>query len=375
MPTIHSSTSLTILALFSFFGLVHLFYQLFFFTRAFTFKGKGSKSRQQPFVSVIVCARNELDNLRKLIPRLLEQDYPHFEVIIVDDRSDDIQYDYLLEIKGLYENLRVVRIHFTPEGMNPKKYALTIGIRAARGEHLLFTDADCMPASTHWISAMMAEFGQDDEIVLGYAPYEKQPTLLNLLIRYDTFYTAVQYFSFALAGLPYMGVGRNLAYRKSLFMKLKGFYKHIQVTGGDDDLFVNRAAHAGNVSVCTTADAYTYSIPKATWPEWYKQKLRHYHAGKYYKSIDKLNLGLLHGSNLAFYVAGFILSLQPSGWLVTATGLGVKWVVQTIIFYKIKQTIKERLPVLALPVLDVAHTFIAFVFSASALFARRVEWR
>jgi cellulose synthase/poly-beta-1,6-N-acetylglucosamine synthase-like glycosyltransferase len=365
---------LTLLGLFSFFGVLHLFYQLFFFSRTGTFSQINNKSNDNPFVSVIVCARNELENLKKLIPYLLEQDYPNYEIIIVDDRSEDAQYDFLLEQRSVHKNLRLVRIHFTPEGMNPKKYALTIGIRAAKGEHLLFTDADCVPASNLWIKSMISAFGTNDEIVLGYAPYIKNSSLLNLLIRYDTFYTAIQYFSFALAGLPYMGVGRNLAYRKSLFMKLKGFYKHIHVTGGDDDLFVNRAAHAGNVSVCAVEDAYTYSLPKTSWKAWFRQKKRHYHAGKYYKSFDKLNLSLLHGSNFAFYFFGFQLFFYSDLLIPVAIGFGVKWLVQIMLFYRIKEVIKEPIPVLLFPLLDVVHTFISFVFGTAALFSKRVTW-
>ena len=374
MFEIQNPALLVLFAAFCFFGVIHIFYQLYFFSRTGTFKQKDPQSTLLPFASIIICARNELENLSKLIPKLMEQDYPNYEVIIVDDRSEDPQYDFLLEQRTAYKHLRLVRIHFTPEGMNPKKYALTIGIRAAKGEHLLFTDADCMPASNQWLKAMMATFGNDDEIVLGYAPYEKKGGLLNLLIRYDTFYTAVQYFSFALAGLPYMGVGRNLAYKKSLFMKLKGFYKHIQVTGGDDDLFVNRAAHAGNVSVCALPDAYTYSLPKTSWKSWFRQKRRHYFASKYYKPIDKLNLSLLHGSNFAFYVFGFQMLFSPELMIIALLGLGLKWLIQMALFYRIKAVIREPIHVLLFPILDVLHTVSSFTFGAAAFFSRKVVW-
>lgn len=352
----------------------NLFYQFYFFNRISSFKPE-TKVNFRPPVSVVVCARDELMNLKQLIPLLCSQEYPAFEIIIVDDRSEDEQYDFLLEQKAIYPKLKLVRINYTPDHINSKKYALTMGIRAASYEYLLFTDADCLPNGNQWIESMAKYFSSGEEIILGYAPYKKYAGFLNLLIRYDTFFTAIQYFSFALAGLPYMGVGRNLAYKQSLFLKLKGFYKHISITGGDDDLFVNRAARKDNVAVCLENTAYTYSEPKHSFKDWYVQKRRHFHVGKYYKKEDKINIGLIHASNLGFYVCLVPLFFSPLfRWYVLGTLL-FKWLIQIWIMSRIKKVIHEKIALAWIPFLDLVHTILIFVFGIPALISKKVHWK
>lgn len=323
---------------------------------------------------MVVCARNELANLQKLIPLLLEQDYPDFEVIIIDDRSDDPMYDYMLEQKSAHNKVHLVRINYTPEGMNPKKFALTMGIKSARHPNLLFTDADCFPTGNNWIRSMARHMVGKEEIILAYSPYYKESGLLNLLIRYDTFYTAVQYFSLALAGLPYMGVGRNLAYKKPLFLKLKGFFKHMPLTGGDDDLFVNRASTRENIAVCLNPESFTFSIPKHSWGDWYRQKTRHLSVGHFYKTHHKWLLGLLHASNLFFYVAWIPLLLFPPVLPIVAGIFAVKMINQAYVMTRVNSRLKESIPFWMFPILDIVHSISIFVFSFPARFSKRTTW-
>ena len=215
-------------------------------------------------VSVIVCAHDELENLKELIPQLLSQDHPEFEVIIVDDRSNDSTFDFLLEETAKDHRLRMVHVNRTPPHTNSKKYALTLGIKAARFEWLLFTDADCRPDGNSWISTMSNQFNDATQFVLGYSPYMKGKGFLNAFIRFDTLMTAIQYVSFAILGNPYMGVGRNLAYRRSSFLGVKGFNNIIAITGGDDDLFVNLHAKGSNTAVCVDRASQTHSKPKTS---------------------------------------------------------------------------------------------------------------
>ena len=161
-----------------------------------------------------------------------------------------------------------------------KKFPLSIGIKSSKHEILLLTDADCIPASENWIQKMQAGFSEGIEIVLGYGGYKKRKGLLNFLVRYEAFHTALQYLSMALGGLPYMGVGRNLAYKKSLFYQQKGFAAHHHLPGGDDDLFINSCASKRNTAVCIDQEAFTYSTPPATWKSWYLQKRRHNSTGR-----------------------------------------------------------------------------------------------
>ncbi|MEP2023260.1 glycosyltransferase, partial [Reichenbachiella sp.] len=208
--------------------------------------GYKSNAKKQYPVSVIVCAHNELDHLKKLIPILLKQSHADFEIVIVDDRSDDGTYDYLLGNQS--DKLKFARVDQVHDHINAKKFALTMGIKAASNDIILLTDADCLPVSENWISQMTGSFRKDVQYVLGVSPYEKSKGLLGQFIQFETQWTAMNYIGFALAGNPYMAVGRNLAYRKSSFLDHKGFSKIQHITGGDDDLIVNDHATKSNTN-------------------------------------------------------------------------------------------------------------------------------
>lgn len=365
---------LSLAGIFVFCCLIQIFFHWYFFWRIAHFEDRTTDPPVLPPVSVIICARNELANLQRLIPILLEQNYPDFEIVIIDDRSDDPMYDYMLEQKATHKQVKLVRINYTPEGMNPKKFALTMGIRSARHQNLLFTDADCFPNSPEWIRSMARYMVGKEEIVLAYSPYQKKSGFLNLLIRYDTFFTAVQYFSFALAGLPYMGVGRNLSYKKPLFMRLKGFYKDVPITGGDDDLFVNRASTQENIAVCLLPESFMESVPKTTWYSWYRQKTRHLAISKRYKSIHIWLLVLMGASNVFSYLLLIPLSFYPLTWPVAAGGFMLKMMNQMVILHKAKKRLGERISSGWLPLLDFVHTFTIFAFSFPARFSKRATW-
>jgi glycosyltransferase involved in cell wall biosynthesis len=275
-----------------FFGatLIQLFYILFVFTRL-SRHHDITETDYLPPVSIIIAASNELENLRELLPILDEQDYPDFEILVADDRSSDGTYDYLINNPDRIKHLNYLRVQDLPDHYTAKKYAVTLAVKKAKNPWLLFTDADCRPLDQHWIKQMVSQCGAGREIVLGFSRYQKLPGKLNALIRYETFQTALQYLSFALSRMPFMGVGRNLMYKKELFWKNGGFSGHNTLLSGDDDLFINKAATKYNVGVCV--EAQTESIPKTTWKEWYVQKKRHLSVGKKYKTRDRINLGLL----------------------------------------------------------------------------------
>lgn len=266
--------------------------------------------------SVLICARNESDNLRHNLRAVLEQEHPDFEVLVVDDASTDDTPAVLAFFREKYPQLRVLRIDKkTAPG---KKQALAAGIAAARHDLLVFTDADCRPASRHWLTAMTAFFRRPAiEIVLGYGPVFPEKTALNYWIGYETATTALQYLSLARAGLPYMGVGRNLAWRKSLFARTGGFAAHAHLASGDDDLLVNAAARRGNTALCLDPAAFVFSEGKKTWPSWLRQKRRHLSAGPTYRPLHRAVLGAMSLSHVLHYALGGLL---------LAAGFGTKYV-------------------------------------------------
>lgn len=328
-----------------------------------------------PPVSVIVCAHNEEANLRELIPQLLEQSYPVFEVIIVNDRSDDDTHWFLQELAAAHPQLRFVTVNETPARMNSKKYALTLGIRAARHPIILLTDADCRPASAQWIRAMASSFDDATQLVIGYSPYYPAAGFLNAFIRFETLLTGVQYMGMALLGMPYMGVGRNLAYRKSLFMDNKGFHDYMDLTGGDDDLFVNRHARAGNTRICVGTETLVYSLPKKSWRAYFQQKLRHLSAGKHYKMSHRWLLGLFHVSYILSWALGITLvALQVDFYYSIIVILVMRSVVILLTTWRVTGRLGDKGTSWLTLFLDFIYVFYYISTGLRALFTKKVKW-
>lgn len=322
-------------------ALVQLYYYLFYFRRLAFFKTQVKQQSQTHPVSVIICARDEDENLARNLPGVLVQDYCYtHEVIVVNDNSVDDSKYILSELQKTFKKLQIVELSQEAKHINGKKFPLSVGIKEAKNEIVLLTDADCVPATGHWMFKMQEAFHNGVGIALGYGAYQKLPGLLNKLIRFETFHTALQYLSFALAGQPYMGVGRNLAYRKSLFLENKGFSSINHIPGGDDDLFINKVATAENTRVVVDPNAFTVSKPKTTWKNWKRQKYRHYTTAKFYKKKHQYLLGIYAASLFLFYPL-FALSLFFFDWRYTLIPFGSKLLVQGIIWYRSMKKLNE----------------------------------
>ncbi len=281
---------------------IQIFYYLFFFLRLAFYQTKTKQVSQTHPVSVIICSRDEAANLVKNLPGALVQNYKTtHEVIVVNDNSLDESKYILEEYQRKFRQLQLVELKQEARFIPGKKFPLSIGIKTAKHEIVLLTDADCVPASEFWIEKMQEGFDDGIEIVLGYGPLHKKKGFFNKMVRWETFHTALQYLSYAERGMAYMGVGRNLSYRKSVFFRHKGFSAHNHVPGGDDDLFINKATTKKNTAIVIDKDAFTLSEPATTWKQWVRQKTRHYTTSKYYKGIHKFLLGLYAFSFFLFY--------------------------------------------------------------------------
>jgi Glycosyltransferases, probably involved in cell wall biogenesis len=353
-------------------GIQVLFLLLFLF--AFL-RAKPKAAQPAVPVSIIICAHDEEKNLKELIPQLLSQDYPDFEVIVVEDRSNDGTFDYLLHATKEFPKLKMVRVTHKPEHIHGKKFALTLGIKAAQFDWVLLTDADCRPTGDQWIKEMMGNRDEKTEIILGFSPYEKIPGLLNSFIRFESFLTGIQFMGLALLGKPYMGVGRNLAYKRSLFLNNKGFNAHLGVTGGDDDLFVNQHTTINNTAVSMGSASVTISQPKKTWKEFFVQKLRHLSAGKRYKLTDRLMLGAFALTWLFvwFWAAPIaIMSAFPVG--LSALFL-VRWMIMIGLFQIAPQKLGGSFEGWKTPFLDFIYAFYYLVTGLRALVVKKVKWK
>lgn len=359
-----------------------LFYWAFFMFRIR--RRPRNLASRLPNVSIVVCARNEEDNLQKLIPALVAQKYAaKKQIVIVDDCSTDDTPLVLARLRAQYPEVYTTTIPTDAVFHHGKKLALNVGIKAAKYDHIVFTDADCVPASENWLTLMAEAYGNDStELVLGYGRYAKRPGLLNLLLRYETFWNAVQYFGIARASKPFMGVGRNLSYSKQLFDRSSKFRNHLYVLSGDDDLFVSEMGTRANTAIVFEAPAHTISEPKNTWLTYSAQKSRHLTTASLYPPVVKFWLGSEITSRLIFWLA--IIAAALLG-IITQTPIllesaGIALAARTILIYiamglAARNMGESRLWLLALPMDLLIPTMQSLAWLTGRLTKTRNTWK
>lgn len=349
-------------------------YYLIYYIRIAVYK-RAPQLKTYP-LSVIICAKNESENLVKNLPAVLEQDHEDFEVIVVDDCSTDSTSEVLSEFQQKYKHLRTTTITPDRKFTHGKKLAVTVGIKAAKNEWLVFTDADCIPVSNLWLKRIQENITDKTEIILGYGGYGQRKGLLNKYIRYDTIFIAMHYMGFALARKPYMGVGRNLAYRKSLFFRNKGFASHYHLLSGDDDLFVNETANKKNTAVEVHRDSHTISEPKYTWKQWFTQKKRHYSTSSLYQPKHYFMLGLEPLSRVLFFLTLCYLLIFKILWPYVLMAAGFRIILQIIVFKLTMLRLRERKLLFWILIFDLFSILINFkIYLSSAFRSKKSEWK
>jgi len=354
---------------------IQLLYYFLLFARLAFHKTKPRNISQTHPVSVIICARDEAANLAKNLPGALIQQYrTTHEVILVNDNSFD-ESKYIVEAyQKEYKQLHLIELKQEARFIPGKKFPLSIGIKTAKYEIVLLTDADCVPASEFWIEKMQEGFADKTEIVLGHGALHKKKGFFNKLVRWENLHTALQYLSYAKAGLTYMGVGRNLSYKKAIFFRHKGFSSHNHVPGGDDDLFINKAATKANTNIVIDKDAFTLSEPAKNWKQWTKQKKRHYTTSKYYKPLHKFLLGLYAFSHFLFYPL-FVVSAVFYSWKEALAVFAIRCITQGIILFNVSKKLNEKdlFPIYWL--LDIWMFFYYIIFSTSLFKKPAKTWK
>lgn len=332
-------------------------------------------TRELPPLSVILCARNEADNLRKILPAILEQDYPEFEVIVINDASTDETEDILGVMEEKYPHL----YHsFTPDSaryISHKKLALTLGIKASKHDWLVFTETNCMPTGNQWLKLMARNFTPHTQVVLGYSGYDRAKGWLHKRVAFDTLFQSLRYLGFALAGKPYMAIGRNLAYRKELFFKHKGFSTYLNLQRGEDDLFINQIANGANTRVETDINATMRIQPVYRYKEWKEEKVSYVATSRFYRGMQRTLLGLETSTRLLFYaacIAGIAYGIMNFHWLVAGIALLI-WLLRFAVqAFVINQAAKEmgggRKYYFSLPVFDILQPLQSLNFKLSRRF-------
>lgn len=342
----------------------------------FTFSKVVKTTPKRIPISIIVCAKNEGENSKKFIPLLLEQDYPDFEIVLIDDSSTDETLDLFEEFERQDSRVKLVKVINNEAFWGNKKFALTLGIKAAKNEYLLFIDADCYPTSKNWIASMSSHFTLKKAIVLGYGAYEKIPnSFLNKLIRFETLLTATQYFAWAKMGKPYMGVGRNLAYKREAFFNVNGFIDHMKLRSGDDDLFINQAATRENTTICFSKDSFTYSMPKSSFSAWFTQKRRHVSTATYYKLFDRIQLAVFFLSQLLFFFLSTILLISQFEWLFVVGIIVVRYAFSWTSLGFAANKLNEQDTIYWFPIMEIALLFTHLNVFFINLFSKPVHWK
>ncbi|MBC8753586.1 glycosyltransferase [Kordia sp. YSTF-M3] len=352
---------------------IQIIYFLTFGAFAFA-KDKKSKQYDIP-VSVIVCAKNEVENLQQLLPQLLQQSYKNFEIVLINDASSDETLEVMEQFQKENNNIKVVDVENNEAFWGNKKYALTLGIKAATNDFLVFTDADCVPATKHWLTEMAQRFSSKKKIIIGYGAYAKKKySFLNLLIRFETLMAAIQAFSYAKIGIPYTAVGRNLAYHRDEFYKVSGFINHMKIRSGDDDLFIKDAASGKNTAICFAKNSFTISKSKTSFGTWFQQKRRHVSTSSHYKFIHKFLLGTFFTTQLLFWILAIIL-LCTSAWQYALIVLGFRIIIQYFILGFAASKLKEQDTLYLLPILEIFLIIIHFGIFIANMTSKPTHWK
>ena len=351
-----------------------MIYYWMIYSRLAFYREKEKDPSPKP-VSVIICAKNEYQNLLHNLPLVLEQDYPDYEVIVVNDASEDDSIELLNSLTRKYKHLRIFDLERNLNFFSGKKFPLSMGIKSAQHEIILLTDADCRPASPHWIKTMVANYYDQVEIVLGYGTYKKTVGFLNQLIRYDAFLVAMQYLSFALAGSPYMGVGRNLSYKRGLFYQAKGFTSHYKLKSGDDDLFINRAANRSNTRIEISPDSHTISTAKANLVQWIIQKRRHYSTAHYYRPVFKFFLSIGYISKLLLYLSFVTLLILNYNLLIALIAFSVFFISHWVILALSTNKMRENDLAVLSPILEIIVMALSPVIYFSNRIIKQEKWK
>lgn len=354
-----------------FFCIQFCYYGLIFSRFAFTKPLTGTPKKIP--VSVIIWAKNEYENLRTLLPLLLSQKYPHFELVLIDDDSSDESLDLLEAYEKQYAFIKVVKVKNNEAFWGNKKYALTLGIKAAKYEYLLFTDANCRPENENWMQDMTSHFTVKKTIVLGYSSfYKTKGSFLNKLIRFDNALAAIQYFSWTKIGKPYKGIGRNLAYKKSEFFNVRGFMDHMKIRTGDDDLFINQASTAENTTINTTS--FTYSESRTTYSSWLQLKKDQVTSARYYKGFDQFQLAIHFISQFFFICLAIVLLAFQHNWIAVAILLGFRYIFNWIVIGYGASKLNEKDIIFGYPLFELIVLITHIRIAITNLFSKKSSW-
>jgi glycosyltransferase involved in cell wall biosynthesis len=349
---------------------VQFFYFILVFGK-FSFDKPAVLKHSQPAVSVIVYAKNDQENMVRLLPKLTAQNYSNFEIVLIDDASGDDAVAVFEDFAKQYKNIKIVSVAHNEQFWGNKKYALTLGIKAASNDCLLFIDNNCLPVSRNWIATMSSQFDTEKNIILGYNTIANQAGFLNALIRFDRFFKNLQLFAWAKNEKPFSGSNKNIAYTKEAFFSVNGFVSHIKIKQGEAELFVNEAATSLNTEISIHKEGFTIENASQNFKQWAATKEKESQVFKHFKTKDKLRLLLFSFSQMLFIVLAvllLVLQIQPE----LVIGLVVfRYIFVGISLSKAAQRLDEKGFLMFFPLFEVAIVFIQLGYINNLIFTKK----
>ena len=327
------------------FFIIQMLFYLLLYRRPYIYESKRVKTiipeEELPSISIVITSKNESEYLAENLPKILNQDYPNFEVIVVNsgstDESDMVLKGLELEHKNLYDT-------YVPQGAEPaneKKLALTIGIKAAKYDYVVFTEPHCAPCSDQWLREYATSFAEGNDIVLGYCKFNiKKSVPMRRFVMYDNLIHCLKYLSLAIAHKPFMGIGRNMAYRKQLFFDNNGFSNILNIEGGEDDLLINKMVKGNKTSVVISRESMTESSIINRFSTWRFLKSKYMHTKQYFKGFQSSLFNWESFSKYAFYLLFFcaiLWGIFDKNYVLLGSGallFVIRWIMQVVILNK-----------------------------------------
>ena len=299
----------------------------------FAFEKPSQKTIKKTAVSVVIYAKNDAENLKAFLPSVIEQDYPNFEIVLINNASYDKTLKVMNHFAASHQNIKIVDVKNIEAFWGNKKYALTLGIKASKNDYLLFIDANCKPLSNKWIYEMSSNFSDKKTIILGHKGFTKiKKSFLNKIIRFESSVKAISCFAFTKLGKPFIGVSNNIAYTKTMFFNANGFMNHIKVPNGEAELFVNQIANSTNTTICFSKESFTESMPATSFKHWFKQKKHDTLSLLKYKQNHKILIGFIYITQLLFWFLIILLLSFAYKWHIVGSLLLFYLILQYIIY-------------------------------------------
>ena len=348
-----------------------LLYKIYFVQIFLQYKDPSNSVKPQINTSLfLVAIKNESLQIEEFLSNLeVIHNRTQNCCIIIDDYSDDLEYEKTKEIISKFEWVKLIQ----SKSKKGKKHALRQVFLSYPENNFILLDADCRPISHEWLTQMQSQLNSND-IVLGYGPFFKENSFLNKLIRFEASWIAAQYFGYALRGIPYMGVGRNMAVKSTLYNILDKSIKGKEIQSGDDDMLVQALQKDSNVGIVTTKESFVYSKAESTYTSYLNQKRRHISTSSYYKPVHKALLGGIAICQILFYPVLFIsiFYLTTKVWLSLFL---IKWLSSWYYFYAISKRLDEHDLKNIGPFMEIIYSFHLIILALSSFARRTVQWK